>query len=89
MEIIDSIVSVSGRTTIWYTVVTNGALTLNPGIPCVSWKIDISNGVQGHSVLEWIWVKGSYLSQWLTQGERGPPKESKLPWIEISHVGSH
>ena len=30
-----------------------------------------------HSVLERIWVKGSYLSQWLPQGERGPPKESK------------
>ena len=30
-----------------------------------------------HSVLERIWVKGSYLSKWLPQGERGPPKESK------------
>ena len=30
-----------------------------------------------HSVPEWIWIKGSYLSQWLPQGERGPPKESK------------
>ena len=30
-----------------------------------------------HSVLERIWVKGSYLSQWLPQGERRPPKESK------------
>ena len=30
-----------------------------------------------HSVLERIWVKGSYPSQWLPQGERGPPKESK------------
>ena len=28
-----------------------------------------------HSVLERIWVKGSYLSKWLPQGERGPPKE--------------
>ena len=42
-----------------------------------------------HSVLERIWVKGSYLSQWLPQGERGPPKESKSRCIEILHVGSH
>ena len=42
-----------------------------------------------HSVLEQIWIKGSYLSQWLPQGERGPPKESKSQWIEILHVGSH
>ena len=41
-----------------------------------------------HSVLEWIWIKGSYLSQWLPQGERGPPKESKSRWIEILHGGS-
>ena len=42
-----------------------------------------------HSVLERIWVKGSYLSQWLPQGERGPPKESKSQWIESLHIGSH
>ena len=36
-----------------------------------------------HSVLERIWVKGSYQSQWLPQGERGPPTESKSLWIEI------
>ena len=42
-----------------------------------------------NSVLERIWVKGSYLSKWLPQGERGPPKESKSRWIEILHVGSH
>ena len=36
-----------------------------------------------HSVLERIWIKGSYLSQWLPQGERGPPKESKSRWLEI------
>ena len=42
-----------------------------------------------HSVLERIWVKGSYLSQWLPQGERGPHKESKSWWIEIFHGGSH
>ena len=42
-----------------------------------------------HSVLEWIWIKGSYLSQWLPQGERWPPKESKSWWIEILHGGSH
>ena len=41
-----------------------------------------------HSVLERIWIKGSYLSQWLPQGERGPPKESKSLWIEILHIGS-
>ena len=41
-----------------------------------------------HSVLERIWIKGSYLSQWLPQGERGPPKESKSWWIEILHCGS-
>ena len=29
-----------------------------------------------HSVLERILKKGSYLSQWLPQGERGAPKES-------------
>ena len=36
-----------------------------------------------------IWVKGSYLSQWLPQGEREPPKESKSRWFEILHGGSH
>ena len=41
-----------------------------------------------HSVLKWIWIKGSYLSQWLPQGERGPPKKSKSRWIEILHGGS-
>jgi hypothetical protein len=41
-----------------------------------------------HSVLERIWIKGSYPSQWLPQGERGPPKESKSRWIEILHSGS-
>ena len=44
--------------------------------------------VSSHSVLEWIWIKGSYLSQWLPQSERGPPKESKSQWIEILHGGS-
>ena len=53
-------------------------------------KIDnISDWLKVHSVLERIWVKGSYLSQWLPQGERGPSKESKSQWIEIFHVGSH
>ena len=42
-----------------------------------------------HSVLEQIWIKGSYLSQWLPQGERGPPMESKSQWIEILHGGTH
>ena len=42
-----------------------------------------------HSVLEQIWIKGSYLSQWLPQGEMRPPKESKSWWIEIFHGGSH
>ena len=44
--------------------------------------------ISKHSVLERIWVKGSNLSQWLPQGERGPPKESKSRWIEILHGGS-
>ena len=39
-------------------------------------KISYSNLKLLHSVLERIWIKGSYLSQWLPQGERGPPKES-------------
>ena len=43
-----------------------------------------------HSVLERIWIKGSlYLSQWVPQGERRPPKKSKSWWIEILHGGSH
>ena len=42
-----------------------------------------------HSVLERIWIKGSYLSLWLPQGERRPPKDSKSWWIEILHGGSH
>ena len=41
-----------------------------------------------HSVPERIWIKGSYPSQWLPQGERWPPKESKSRWIEILHGGS-
>ena len=41
-----------------------------------------------HSVPEQIWIKGSYPSQWLPQGERGPPQESKSLWIEIFHGGS-
>ena len=36
-----------------------------------------------HSVQERIWIKGSYLSQWLPQGERRPLKEPKSRWIEI------
>ena len=48
----------------------------------------VSVQLSGHSVLEWIWIKGSYLSQWLPQGERGPPKESKSRWIEILYGGS-
>ena len=51
------------------------------------WKKEIE--LINHSVLERIWVKGFYLSKWLPQGERGPPKESKSRWIEILHVGSH
>ena len=42
-----------------------------------------------HSVPERIWIKGSYLSQWLPQGERWPPRESKSWCIEILHGGSH
>ena len=40
-----------------------------------------------HSVLERIWIKSSYLSQWLPQGET--PKESKSRWSEILHGGSN
>ena len=50
-------------------------------------KTDLSDF--DHSVPKRIWIKGSYLSQWLPQGERGPPKESKSRWIEILHGGSH
>ena len=50
---------------------------------------DVPDVEADHSVLERIWVKGSYLRKWLPQGERGPPKESKSRWIEILHVGSH
>ena len=46
------------------------------------------NLIYPHSVPEWIWIKGSYLSQWQPQGERGPPKGSKSQWIEILHGGS-
>ena len=52
-------------------------------------KVDFLISDMCHSVLERIWVKGSYLSQWLPQGERGPPKESKSQCIEILHGGSH
>ena len=57
-------------------------------------RLKMSNGemwfeFSQHSVLEQIWIKCSYLSQWLPQGERRPPKESKSRWIEILHVGSH
>ena len=51
-------------------------------------KIGARKRQDEHSVLERIWIKGSYLSQWLPQGERGPPKESKSRWIEIFHGGS-
>ena len=44
----------------------------------------LKNYILEHSVLERIWIKGSYLSQWLPQGESGPPKVSKSRWIEIS-----
>ena len=45
--------------------------------------------VATHSVLERIWVKCSDLSQWVSQGARGPPKESKSRWIEIFRGGAH
>ena len=44
--------------------------------------------VPTHSVLDRIWIKGSYLSQWLPQGERGPPKEPKSWWIEVIQIGA-
>ena len=41
-----------------------------------------------HSVPEWIWIKGSYLSQWLPQGERGDPLRSQnLNELKSSTVG--
>ena len=49
-----------------------------------SWNFLKNFWITTHSVLERIWVKFSYLSQWLPQGERGPPKESKSRWIEIN-----
>ena len=63
-------------------------LTEHPviGLFCGSAVVEIV--MQSHSVPEWIWIKGSYLSQWLPQGERGPHKESKSWWIEILHGGS-
>ena len=54
-----------------------------------NWKFHLKFPFEYHSVLERIWIKGSNLSQWLPQGERRPPKESKSRWIEIFHSGSH
>ena len=59
--------------------------TVTLALPEKDVKLDVSKIVfylavhllkRVHSVLERIWIKGSYLSQWLPQGERGPPKES-------------
>ena len=47
------------------------------------------NKLHSHSVRERIWIEGSDLSQWLPQGERRSPKESKSPWIETFHGESH
>ena len=58
-------------------------------LPNISWSLNLSNILRKYSVLERIWIKGSYLSQGLPQGERRPPKESKSQWIEIFHGGSH
>ena len=40
-----------------------------------------------HSVLERIWIKGSYLSQWLPQGERGPLRSQNHDELKSSTVG--
>ena len=62
----------------------------NPVYQEMAWHLRSTyNLFSTHSVLERIWVKGSDLSKWLPQGERGPPKESKSQKIEILHVGSH
>ena len=42
-----------------------------------------------HSVLEQIWIKGSYLDQRLPQHESLYPIGLKLARIEIPHIGSH
>ena len=42
-----------------------------------------------HSVLEQIWIKGSYLDQRLLQHESLYPICLKSARIEIPHIGSH
>ena len=44
---------------------------------------------KGHSVLEQIWIKGSYLDQRLPQYESLYPIGLNLARIEIPHGGSH
>ena len=63
---------------------TNGSkkvLTWGRGVSNIPKKCRRLLWTVHHSVLEQIWIKGSYLSQWLPQGQRGPPKESKSRWI--------
>ena len=43
----------------------------------------------GHSVLEQIWIKGSYLDQRLPQHESLYPIGLKSARIEIPHIGFH
>ena len=40
-----------------------------------------------HSVLERIWIKGFYLSQWLLQGERWPLRSQNHDALKSSTVG--
>ena len=40
-----------------------------------------------HSVLERIWIKGSYPSQWLPQGEGDPLRSQNHDELKSSMVG--
>ena len=50
---------------------------------CISYKIVCQEWpiFTLHSMLERIWIKGSYLSQWLPQDESRLPKESKSQYV--------
>ena len=51
--------------------------------------IENKKWVQQHSVLEKIWIKGSYLDQRLSQHENLYPIGLKSATIEMPHGGSH
>ena len=48
---------------------------------------ELGNSDPIHSVLEWIWIKGSYLSQWLPQGERDPLRSQNHYELKSSTLG--